>query len=84
MVPLDQILTDEKLPGVATPQIPGDVSLVGNLEAAVVAQLAPRYKGWLYLNPEAPRKGTSPSRVEPYTKIYQPDGSVDLKLFKTF
>eukprot|EP00435_Cladocopium_sp_Y103_P076084 s49_g76.t1 len=37
--------------GVATPQIPGDVSLVGNLEASVVAQLAPRYKGWLYLNP---------------------------------
>eukprot|EP00438_Fugacium_kawagutii_P025944 Skav207669 [mRNA] locus=scaffold1857:218912:230427:- [translate_table: standard] len=38
------------MPGVSTPQIPGDVSLVGNLEAAVVAQLAPRYKGWLYLN----------------------------------
>eukprot|EP00913_Durusdinium_trenchii_P026155 g24537.t1 len=40
-----------ELLGVATPQIPGDVSLVGNLDAAVVAQLAPRYKGWLYLNP---------------------------------
>lgn len=37
--------------GVATPQLPGDVSLVGNLEASVVRQLAPRYKGWLYLNP---------------------------------
>ena len=26
-------------------------TLVGNLEADVVRQLAPRYKGWLYLNP---------------------------------
>ena len=26
---------------------------LGNLEASVIAQLAPRYKGWLYLNPAA-------------------------------
>jgi len=37
--------------GVSTPNLPGDVSLSGNLDANVVAQLAPRYKGWLYLNP---------------------------------
>lgn len=37
--------------GVSTPNIPGDVSLSGNLDVAIIEQLAPRYKGWLYLNP---------------------------------
>jgi len=36
--------------GVVTPELPGDVSLAGSLPAHVVAQLAPRYQGWLYLN----------------------------------
>jgi len=37
--------------GVETPSIPGNVSLAGSLSADSVADLAPRYKGWLYLNP---------------------------------
>jgi len=31
--------------------VPGDISLTGSLPAEAVAALAPRYKGWLYLNP---------------------------------
>ncbi|CAE7483770.1 SQOR [Symbiodinium pilosum] len=37
--------------GVSTPNLPGDVSLSGNMDVAIIEQLAPRYKGWLYLNP---------------------------------
>lgn len=47
-------MTDSLKPelfGVSTPNIPGDVSLSGNLDVAIINQLAPRYKGWLYLNP---------------------------------
>lgn len=44
-----QSLRPERL-GVATPELPGDVSLAGDMTANVVAQLAPRYRGWLYLN----------------------------------
>eukprot|EP00928_Gymnodinium_smaydae_P080534 TRINITY_DN6420_c0_g1_i3.p1 TRINITY_DN6420_c0_g1~~TRINITY_DN6420_c0_g1_i3.p1 ORF type:complete len:892 (+),score=140.76 TRINITY_DN6420_c0_g1_i3:70-2745(+) len=38
--------------GVSTPDLPGDVSLAGVLSAEAVSKLAPRYKGWLYLNKE--------------------------------
>jgi len=36
--------------GVATPDLPGDISLSGVLSDDAVAELAPRYRGWLYLN----------------------------------
>jgi len=38
--------------GIETPPVPGNISLCGSLPAEVVKALAPRYKGWLYLNPE--------------------------------
>eukprot|EP00932_Pfiesteria_piscicida_P019483 SRR837773.6309.p1 GENE.SRR837773.6309~~SRR837773.6309.p1 ORF type:complete len:420 (-),score=179.66 SRR837773.6309:485-1690(-) len=37
--------------GVETPPVPGNISLAGSLPKEAVAALAPRYKGWLYLNP---------------------------------
>jgi len=40
----------EGAPGVETPAIPGDISIAGDLSADAVASLAPKYKGWLYLN----------------------------------
>lgn len=36
--------------GVETPDLPGDVSLSCRLPADIIAQIAPLYKGWLYLN----------------------------------
>jgi len=36
--------------GVVTPDVPGDISLAGILSEEVVAELASRYRGWLYLN----------------------------------
>lgn len=38
--------------GVETPKVPGDVSLAGTLSSCSVAELAKRYKAWLYLNPK--------------------------------
>jgi len=49
--------------GVVTPKLPGDVTLAGDLPIEVVAQLAPRYKGWLYLN-EAGHPGLHAREVE--------------------
>mmetsp|Transcript_89959 Transcript_89959/g.188082 ORF Transcript_89959/g.188082 Transcript_89959/m.188082 type:complete len:874 (+) Transcript_89959:180-2801(+) len=37
--------------GVETPAVPGNMSLSGSLPIEAVKALAPRYKGWLYLNP---------------------------------
>lgn len=44
-------LSPERL-GVETPAVPGDVSLAGTLSSDSVAELAKRYKAWLYLNPK--------------------------------
>eukprot|EP00429_Kryptoperidinium_foliaceum_P045828 CAMPEP_0176106112 /NCGR_PEP_ID=MMETSP0120_2-20121206/53250_1 /TAXON_ID=160619 /ORGANISM="Kryptoperidinium foliaceum, Strain CCMP 1326" /LENGTH=879 /DNA_ID=CAMNT_0017440233 /DNA_START=57 /DNA_END=2696 /DNA_ORIENTATION=+ len=46
---LDSSFNPEVL-GVATPDLPGDISIAGILSKEAVAELAPRYRGWLYLN----------------------------------
>eukprot|EP00930_Biecheleria_cincta_P053271 TRINITY_DN3869_c0_g1_i1.p1 TRINITY_DN3869_c0_g1~~TRINITY_DN3869_c0_g1_i1.p1 ORF type:complete len:886 (-),score=185.26 TRINITY_DN3869_c0_g1_i1:130-2787(-) len=38
-----------ELLGIKTPEIPGNISLAGEMPAEVLSQIAPRYKGWLYL-----------------------------------
>lgn len=48
----DAVEVDLASLGVHVPSSPGDVAIAGSMPLEAVTALAPRYKGWLYLNTE--------------------------------